>query len=286
MNGGPLRSAGSVRRIDQPHRQASLGRDVAIVTRWARLDAAAASSPGTRHHVNEDCHSTLDGDLPLFVVADGVGGGALASRASRQLVARLHAALAHVRIDHETVRRALLDADHEIRASIASRTHASGAATVALCAATDASLARWLIAWVGDCRVYRVRGADDTPAHLLTVDDTYRLLGERPPSGGSADDPARMIGNGAIDSPNVRRVELHGGEMLVMCSDGVHRHAEPMVIGRILRGTKPLAQRCEELIAFVRAHGSHDDASVVVVRRAARIRALAGSPAHSESGKL
>ena len=265
-------------------RRASFVREVAIVARSVRLDVAVASSPGTRHRVNEDCHSALDIDVPLFVVADGVGGGALASRASRQLVAHLNAVLAHACIDDETVRQALLDADQEIRASIASRTRHAGAATVALCAATDASLARWLIAWVGDCRVYRLRGDDDVPADLLTVDDTYRRLGEYPPMGGSPEDPARMVGNGAIDSPNVRHVELLGGEMLVLCSDGVHRHAEPTVIGRVLRGAAPLAHRCKELIAFAGAHGSHDDATVLVVRRTERGRAQAQS-SNSEIAK-
>jgi protein phosphatase len=284
MSASPLQTARPPRSNDVQGRRAPLVCEVAIVASSSRLEAAAASSPGTRHRVNEDCHSAFDSDVPLFVVADGVGGGALASRASRQLVARLHAGLARARIDDESVRQALLDADHEIRACIASRTPVAGAATVALCAAKDTSLERWLIAWVGDCRAYRVRGTDDMPADLLTVDDTYRQLGERPPSGGSPDDPARMIGNGAIDSPNVTHVELLGGEMLVLCSDGVHRHAEPAVIAGVLRGGAPLAHRCRELVAFARAHGSHDDATVLAVRRTERGRDAAET-SHCEIAK-
>jgi hypothetical protein len=81
-------------------------------------------------------------------------------------------------------------------------------------------LSRWLIAWVGDCRIYRLRATHDEPAELLTRDDTYRHLGEAPPPGGSPDDPARMVGNGAIADPNVASVQLGDGEMLVLCSDG------------------------------------------------------------------
>jgi serine/threonine protein phosphatase PrpC len=72
--------------------------------------------------------------------------------------------------------------------------------------------------------------------------------------------------------------------MLVLCSDGVHRHAEPAVIGRVLRGAAPLAHRCMELIAFAGANGSHDDATVLVVRRTERGRAQAQS-SHSEIAK-
>src|SRR5205085_8673362 len=110
-----------------------------------------ASSCGSSHAVNEDCYSALDGTLPLFVVADGVSSGAMASRASRELVSRIHATLERGRIDADAVCGAVLDADREVGRTIASRTQASGAATVALCAGTEASLSRWLIAWVGDC---------------------------------------------------------------------------------------------------------------------------------------
>jgi PPM family protein phosphatase len=252
---------------------AAFVREAVFATRGTRLYAAVASSRGQRHAVNEDGHSTLDGTAPLFVVADGVSSGAMASRASGDLVAHLHAALGHRRADADAVKRAVLDADREIARSIARRTDAPGAATLALCAATDSTLSRWLVAWVGDCRVYRVGPVDHEPAELLTRDDTYRHLDEASPPGGSPDDPARMIGNGAVDAPNVRQVALRGDEMLVLCSDGVHRHADPSDIGRLLRGSTPLARRCVKLVEFVRARGSHDDATVLAVHRSARPRA-------------
>ena len=239
-------------------------------TSWIRLEMAAASARGRRREVNEDWHSGFNGSAPLFVVADGVGGGAMAAQASRELVSRLHAALDGRGIDAPAIRDALLCADREIGRSISSVTGASGAATVALCAATDVLLSRWLIAWVGDCRVYRVRAAPDEPAQALTVDDTYRHLGETPPPGGSCDDPARMVGNGAVSEPNVERVALHRGEMLVICSDGVHKHVEPRELSRVLHESAPLVRCCGSLLALARARGSDDDATVLVLRREPR----------------
>lgn len=246
---------------------AAFVREAVFASRDTRLYAAVASSRGRRHAVNEDGHSTLDGNAMLFVVADGVSSGAMASRASGDLVAHLHAALGHGSVDADAVRRAVLDADREIARSIARRTDAPGAATLALCVATDCALSRWLVAWVGDCRVYRVGATDREPAELLTQDDTYRHLDEASPPGGSPDDPARMIGNGAVDAPNLRQVELRGDEMLVLCSDGIHRHADPGDIGRLLRGSTPLARRCVKLVEFVRSRGNDDDATVLVVQR-------------------
>ena len=244
-------------------------------TSWIRLEMAAASARGRQREVNEDWHSGFNGSAPLFVVADGVGGGAMAAQASRELVSRLHAALDGRGIDAPAIRDALLCADREIGRSISSVTGASGAATVALCAATDVLLSRWLIAWVGDCRVYRVRAAPDEPAQALTVDDTYRHLGEVPPPGGSCDDPARMVGNGAVSEPNVERVALHRGEMLVICSDGVHKHVEPRELSRVLHESAPLVRRCGRLLALARARGSDDDATVLVLRREPRQTRLA-----------
>ena len=237
-------------------------------TPWVRLEAAAASARGRRRPINEDWHSSLDSESALFVVADGVGGGAMAARASRELVAQLHATLDRRGIDAGTIRLALLRADREVHRSIASRTRASGAATVALCAGRGLTLSRWLVGWVGDCRVYRIGAAPGAPAELLTADDTYRRLREAPPAGGSPDDPARMVGNGAVLEPNVEEVVLRSGEMLALVSDGVHKHVEPADLSRILRGSLPLVRRCWRLLALPRARGSTDDATVLVLRRA------------------
>lgn len=220
--------------------------------------------------MNEDAHSEVDRSASLFVVADGVGGGAMAARASRELVSHLHARLDGAKAEPATLRAALIDADRTIGESIAARSDANGAATVALCQGGGAALTRWLVAWVGDCRVYRLSPAEGGAAQLLTVDDTYRHLEEAPPLGGSPDDPARMVGNGAVDRPNVRSVRLRAGDMLVLCSDGVHKHVAANDIGSVLRDPAPLARRCMRLIDRARRGGSQDDATVLVLQRAER----------------
>jgi len=248
---------------------ATLERGTSTTSR-ARLDLAAASRCGERHDVNEDAHSALNGAAPVYVVADGVGGGAMAASASRELVCRVHRVLDSRRIEEASVRAALLIADHEVARSIASQTDELGAATVVLCASAGGDLTNWLVAWVGDCRAYRVTADTAREAELLTRDDTYRNLDETPPPGGSPDDPARMVGNGAVTVPNLAQVELGDDEMLMLCSDGVHKHLQARDIARVLRsGSVPLARRCARLLALARARGSTDDATVLVVHRAA-----------------
>lgn len=236
-----------------------------ITTAWSRLGVAAASARGRRHRANEDSYTPFAGGTPLFVVADGVGGGAMAAWASRKLVSVLHHELGRRHVDAPALRRALLAADRAIAQGIASRSAASGAATVAVCAATGLLRARWIVAWVGDCRVYQVDA--QRRVRLLTRDDTYQNLGEDPPPGGSRDDPARMVGNGAVSAPNVDHAVLACDEMLVLVSDGVHKHVAPEAIARILRDNAPLARGCLRLVEAARGNGSEDDATALVVHR-------------------
>jgi len=230
-----------------------------------RIEVAAATSCGRQHAVNEDAHTPLDAAGPPFVVADGVGGGAMAELASRRLVAHLHARLAGRRADAARIEAAMLEADRAIAECIAQLTDAPGAATVVLCTPANLLGTRWLVAWVGDCRAYRVVPDPAGTVEPLTRDDTFRHLGEMPPPGGSPDDPARMVGNGATSGANVAVHDLAPDDVLALCSDGVHRHLDGDDWTRILRRPVGLAPRAEALVEAARAHGSVDDATVLLV---------------------
>lgn len=234
-------------------------------TLFGGLSCAALSTRGSAHGANEDAFSPLPGAWRLFVVADGVGGGAMPALASRLLVAHLHRALDGSAMDPDTVCLALLGADRAIASRIAERTTAPGAATVSLCAPLNRSGSNWLIAWVGDCRVYRLPPGGG--AELLTRDDTFRHLDEMPSPGSSLDDPARMVGNGAVTQPNVRLVHLGVGEALLACSDGVHKHLAAVDYAPPCGGSASLADHCGALVARARAGGSRDDATALIVRR-------------------
>jgi len=232
-----------------------------------RLEAAVASSCGSQHAANEDAHSPLDGSGRLFVVADGVGGGAMAQTASRLLVAQLHLALDGQPLDAERVATAMLGADRTIAEAIARVTERPGAATVALCAPLDAAAAHWLVAWVGDCRVYRWSARGAGQLDLLTRDDTFGQLGEAPPPGGSAHDPARMVGNGATTGANVAVHGVGRDDLLILCSDGVHKHLDGTDWCSVLDARVSLAQRAQALVTLARKRGSVDDATVLLLHR-------------------
>src|SRR5664279_138954 len=194
----------------------------------------------------------------------------MAQAASRLLVALLHDSLEGHLVDAERVALAMLGADRAIAAAIARVTERPGAATVALCAPIDAAAAQWLVAWVGDCRVYRWSPRRAAALELLTRDDTFAQLGEPAPPGGSPNDPARMVGNGAITGANAQVHSLGDDELLALCSDGVHKHLDGGDWCRILAAPLTLSGRADALVTLARARGSVDDATVLLLHRSGR----------------
>ncbi|WP_284619463.1 PP2C family protein-serine/threonine phosphatase [Aquabacterium humicola] len=247
-----------------PQGAAALDDCQADASAWARISFASASSCGSLHRHNEDAVSPPERAGRLFVVADGVGGGALARAASRQLVARLHRSLDGQRIDAERIRQAVLEADRAIRRYIERRAEAPGAATLVLAAPANLRATRWLIGWVGDCRAYRIDTGGAVQA--LTRDDSFRHLNETPPPGSTPDDPARMVGNGATLGPNLAPCVLAPGQRLMLCSDGVHKHVDEAALGRLLAAPAPLAPACDALLALARRNGSADDATALLLQ--------------------
>lgn len=236
------------------------------------LTAAYASEPGNGRARNEDCCSHVpSAERPGFCgVADGVGGGAHGEIASSVLLA--HCAQAPKDTYRNPVR--LLDwltrADAQVREAIARRGDQSGAATLA--AVWFPSQGTAYLLNVGDCRVYQLRPQERRYAiQQLTVDQTYASFAQQPPPNGKPDDPARMVGTGAVGVPPVVKAKIRQRELLLLCSDGVHRFVSDEQIAEVvsggLEGGSSLESICGALVHAAKTNGSRDDASALLVMR-------------------
>jgi len=249
--------------------------------RWqSGLTAAYASEPGSGRARNEDCCSHApSAERPGFCgVADGVGGGAHGEIASSVLLE--HCAHAPRNTYRNPVRLLdwLLRADSQVREAIARRGDQSGAATLAAVWFPSPGTAYLLN--VGDCRVYQLRphvrdnGGDNGGRYSiqqLTVDQTYASCDQQPPPNGKPDDPARMVGTGAVGVPPVVKTQLRQRELLLLCSDGLHKFVSDeqmaeVVAGGIHRGCS-LGSICKALVHAAKQNGGHDDASALLVLR-------------------
>lgn len=233
---------------------------------WWRggFEFVSSSCLGLHHDENEDHARIGNRPVPWLIVADGVGGGALGAVASRLLVERFEAYAAKGKVTPETFSSWLSETDQIIAAELAERGQGAGASTFAAAVAETRSGTAWTILWVGDCRAYLYRGGD----HLeqLTTDQTYAAMGETPPSHAGTDDPARMVGCGAIAHHGWRQATMRPGDTLFLCSDGVHRFVDANRMASALHATGGLNQVCRNILAEVSAALGYDDATIVAIR--------------------
>ncbi len=233
---------------------------------WWRggVEFGAASLRGSYHEENEDSFIPVLPAPSRLAVADGVGGGARGRVASQALIERIRQLTSAILARPTRLRQWLFDADDAVAAEIARHTDRLGASTF-VAALPQWGWRRWQITWAGDCRAYRLRGRGEP--QLLTRDDTYEHLNETPPPNAGADDPARMVGNGAVEEANHAVAILRCGEILLLCSDGVHKQVPAEQMAEVLRGRESLNARCRKLVAAAHKNGGTDDATVVAAQR-------------------
>jgi len=240
---------------------------------WWRggLEAAYSCETGQRHDVCEDRADATyeDGKLVFVGVADGVGGGAYGEIASATILEHCRSASPEIRLSSDALKNLVLDSDAVVRRAIEQRTTRPGAATFA--AAWFVGPSRATVVHIGDCRIYRItpcRGPWKIEA--LTADQTYGYLGEVPPRG-DPDDPARMVGTGAVGEPPITEIRLREGQLLLLCSDGLHKSVANDYIACVcahnLVGGRTLHETCRQLAAAAVDCGSHDDITALLVRR-------------------
>ncbi len=236
------------------------------------LFAGAWSEVGSYHPNNEDSFRHVPGPRsPRFcAVADGVGGGSHGDLASAVLLDHCAAAAQNSIRDKPALSQWVAAADEVVRARVAERGDKPGAATLVAVWFLNAGLAR--ASHVGDCRLFHlIPGRAGLWIEPVTQDQTYGNLGLQAPSGGSADDPARMVGVGAAGTPPVADVPLAEGEALLLCSDGLHKFLPPDAIARRvdngLAAGLPEGEICHQLVAAAKAAGSYDDVTALLVVR-------------------
>jgi protein phosphatase len=249
---------------------------------------------GSGHARNEDCCSHVpSAEQPGFCgVADGVGGGAHGEIASSVLLRHCARASKDIYGDPAKLLDWLHRADTKVREAIARRTDQTGAATLA--AAWFPTQRTAYLLNVGDCRVYQLKPDKRHGARggryvsyvieQLTVDQTYASFAQPPPPNGHPDDPARMVGTGAVGTPPVVKTQMREHELLLLCSDGVHRFISSEeiadLVSRGLDAGGSLEAICEALVHAARRNGSQDDASALLVLRRpwfASLRSIARS---------
>ncbi len=243
---------------------------------WAgfKLSIAGSSHVGRVRKSNQDAFDRFDDDARdevLLVVADGMGGHRGGEVASRMAVGTLGKLVRDREGDGpERVRAALERANHEIHQLGERDTMLQGMGTtaVALLLRPDG---RAVVAHVGDSRIYRLR---DGELEALTKDHSMvaRWLEEGLIDEETARDHPkrnqidRALGVSASVEVELREVDLRGGDLYVLCSDGLNGMVRDEDLARLAEGPFDAHTVAAHMIDAANQAGGMDNVTVLVAR--------------------
>jgi serine/threonine protein phosphatase PrpC len=230
------------------------------------VEHAGTTDVGRQRHTNEDA---LLVSPPVFAVADGMGGakaGEVASRVATEV-------FQEDRSDDEPPERRLAEIAREanrriykLAAEDESRRGMGTTLTAAIVSGYDVSLGH-----VGDSRAYRLR---DGRLEQITKD--HSLVAELERTGQISSEaaehhPQRSIITRALGpEPDVEvdtcTVPGRGGDVYLLCSDGLTGMVSDEEVGSVLRQSSSLEEAAEALVRAANQSGGKDNITVVLFR--------------------
>lgn len=235
--------------------------------------AAARTSKGRVRSGNEDAFGYL-ADHGIYVVCDGMGGAAGGEIASRMAVDTL---LERMGAPHNiSGREQLHDAIAEANRLVLERSqrepglYGMGTTLVALLLSPDLESAPALVAHAGDSRCYLLRAGKlerITQDHSL-VDEQLRLgtmtveEAERSPFRSVI---TRAIGTQPSITEDVLEIQPEGGDVFLLCSDGLTREVDDSTIARILQAGSDTERAAQALVDAANEAGGRDNVTALVV---------------------
>jgi protein phosphatase len=237
------------------------------------LEAFALSDKGCVRSNNED-YCLIDPDRGLFILADGMGGAKAGERASRMAVETVAETVRSAAApDSQVLIRATEEANRRVIEAAHSDPSLEGMGTTLVAALeVEGELA---ITSVGDSRAYLL---DSGGLHMITEDQTWvnevgRPLGLDEES--LKHHPMRHVLTMAIGAStpltiNHYRLPVHSGELVLICSDGLHGVLETPEIQHILtqaRNGGSLEDCCTRLIEAAKQAGGPDNVTAVLMRK-------------------
>jgi serine/threonine protein phosphatase PrpC len=232
------------------------------------IEFGNASHVGLRRELNEDTYYS-DGELGLWLVADGMGGhefGEVASALARDSVVR------EVRAGR-TLSEAIRSADEEIIRQSRRRADSLPMGTTVVALRVSESN-RFELAWVGDSRAYlwngQLRQLSSDHSYVQELIDQGAITPEQARSHPHRNVVTQALG---VTDPESLKVETISGELrpgfqILLCSDGLTEEVDDAAIAALLAQADLSAQECvDHLVSTALDGGGSDNVTVVLLRR-------------------
>ncbi|QZY57120.1 Stp1/IreP family PP2C-type Ser/Thr phosphatase [Crassaminicella profunda] len=241
------------------------------------MEIGAYSHIGKVREINEDAYYIANGNLNLFIVADGMGGhnaGEVASNVAIQSIKDFMEDHTSEFFDEdektvcEILKRATLEANHNIfqRSKREIECHGMGTTlTVVLL------LSKLYIAHVGDSRAYLMR-----KNKLSQITEDHSLVAELLKNGSITENEARIhpqrnmitraLGTEEDIMIDVFTLDLQDDDVILLCTDGLSNLIEVEEIKNVLVDANNMQKACEHLVSLANERGGHDNITVVAIK--------------------
>ena len=248
-------------------------------------ESAGATDVGRKRTHNEDVFLIRE-DLGLFIVCDGMGGhsaGEVAAGIAAQTIAEFFESCQRdpegtwpykpdrgQDEDEGRIAVAMRLANRRIREAAeqdAKRKNMGTTGVVAHLTPTDT-----YIGWAGDSRAYLFRDGK-----ITQVSEDHSLIGEMIRAGklSGADVESfqyknvitRALGPSEIVKPEVKRVDMQSGDVLLLCCDGVHGMVKDDQLAQIMGSSPDLNAVAKGVVDAANAIGGTDNITCVLVGR-------------------
>lgn len=245
------------------------------------VEFAQFSDPGKVRTHNEDYLGHVAPANPaqartrgwLFALADGVGGQELGEVASRTAVEALVAGFREA-VAGELPAALLTRLVKAANSLVFERGHSTGPVGPPMATTLVTCILRFdraVVAHVGDSRCYLVRRGR---ASALTRDHT--VAGEQVRLGvlsesEAAESPtrhvlSRSLGNEMFVNAEISENQIFAGDVLVLCSDGLHGAVRAPEMADLVKPHDPLPTAAENLVALANQRDGSDNISVQLIR--------------------
>jgi len=245
------------------------------------IEFAQLSDPGRVRSGNEDY---LGHALPatsalarrcgwLFALADGVGGQQQGELAAQVAVETLLDGFrnANGSEPHRALLSRLIQAANTRVLEAGQKAGPGGLSIATTIIACAVRFDRAVVAHVGDSRCYLIR---ESRTVALTRDHTVAseqmrlglLSAERASEVPTRHVLSRSLGNDLFVAAETSEYQLHRGDTLLLCSDGLHGAISPPEIARIVSHVSNLETAAHELVGIANQRDGGDNISVQLIR--------------------
>jgi len=250
-----------------------------------KVDYNAISDVGKKRGANEDSYYA-DGELSLFVVADGMGGHAAGEVASKIAVESIQDFIRYTNNDKEItwpyefdetlsmagnrLKTAIQSAHAKVLEATSQKKEFQGMATTVVSMLVADGKAQ--VAHVGDSRAYLIRGD-----RLIQLTSDHSWVNEQLRTGAitsaqARNHPYRNIVTRALGGPNpvdvdVTEEPMQDGDIILLCSDGLNTMiSDEEILNIVTRNKEELEKACQELIETANANGGEDNITAILIR--------------------